>query len=483
MTEDNSKFSFANGILIIVGALAIQFISVPIGLLVQIFYSPPSDAGKTIFMSTAMTGIALGLGKLMDLPADPIIGAWSDRVRSKLGRRRPFIIFGSIPLSIVFFLFWLPPVHGQSIWNFVWALSMVALYWWIFTLVLIPFLALQPEIATNSKSRVTLGAYYSIGMYLGFAISMVLAPMMLDKLGPMKMGLAFSIASLCLFQIFGWLVKERHIPSAVSDIKKSGVGEVVREFFTAFLSTFKIRAFVIFVVSAFLFNIGFNAVQPFIMYFNIQILCRPQSGTIFIPFLICGLLSVPFIPLINKKFNKKGVFTFGQGLMAVLFVSFTVIALTTVSMNIPSLAGFGADTFTGKILGFIGIDDGVISPLTFRFILTLVVISIAAIPQTIIYAYNAPILGEIIDLDEIETGQRREAIYSGVQNVIMKGGIALGPFFLGLVLMLGNTKANPTGLLLVGPIMGVISLFGALLFLAYPIINLEKEREKRNNAK
>ena len=64
---------------------------------------------QAVGLSPWLAGIALTIGRLWDAVSDPLMGAISDRTRSRMGRRRPYIIFGSIPMALTYIAMWTPP--------------------------------------------------------------------------------------------------------------------------------------------------------------------------------------------------------------------------------------------------------------------------------------------------------------------------------------------------------------------------------------
>lgn len=68
---------------------------------------------NVVGMSAGGAAIAVFLGRSWDYVNDPLLGYLSDRTRSKWGRRRPFLLFGSVPLGVAFaMMWWLPPIAG-----------------------------------------------------------------------------------------------------------------------------------------------------------------------------------------------------------------------------------------------------------------------------------------------------------------------------------------------------------------------------------
>ena len=60
-------------------------------------------------VNPALAGFAMLIPKLWDVISDPIMGAISDVTRSRWGRRRPYLLYASIPFGLVFFALFIAP--------------------------------------------------------------------------------------------------------------------------------------------------------------------------------------------------------------------------------------------------------------------------------------------------------------------------------------------------------------------------------------
>ena len=66
-------------------------------------------------LAAGLAGLALMVGKIWDAITDPMVGILSDRTRSKWGRRRPWFLFGSVPLGLAFFFMFKSAFTGSNI--------------------------------------------------------------------------------------------------------------------------------------------------------------------------------------------------------------------------------------------------------------------------------------------------------------------------------------------------------------------------------
>jgi GPH family glycoside/pentoside/hexuronide:cation symporter len=69
---------------------------------------------QVLGLSPSLAGGALGLALLFDAVSDPLVGAWSDRLRSRLGRRHPFMVASLIPAGLLYYLLWTPPMDASD---------------------------------------------------------------------------------------------------------------------------------------------------------------------------------------------------------------------------------------------------------------------------------------------------------------------------------------------------------------------------------
>ena len=90
------------------GALGASVLLQTILLWLVYFYAPPAGQGVALLPPT-LVGFALAAGRVVNALSNPPVAYWSDRSRSRWGRRRPFITIGAPGLALCFALLWFPP--------------------------------------------------------------------------------------------------------------------------------------------------------------------------------------------------------------------------------------------------------------------------------------------------------------------------------------------------------------------------------------
>ncbi|MBW2666722.1 MAG: MFS transporter [Deltaproteobacteria bacterium] len=104
-------------------------------------------------LSGSLAGQAILIALLFDAVTDPLIGAYSDRLRTRWGRRHPLLLAASIPLPVFFYLSFAPPANSSQLQLFLWLTSMTVLTRGAMTLFHVPHLALGAEFSSDFEER------------------------------------------------------------------------------------------------------------------------------------------------------------------------------------------------------------------------------------------------------------------------------------------------------------------------------------------
>jgi GPH family glycoside/pentoside/hexuronide:cation symporter len=116
-----------------------------------------------------LAGVLLLATKGIDAISDPIVGRLSDRTRSRWGRRRPYLLFGAIPLALAWAGLWMVP-PGDSYTRFAYYFVLIVLVDTCYTIVHIPYTAMASEICTQYDERTTLTTFQAAASILGGVI-------------------------------------------------------------------------------------------------------------------------------------------------------------------------------------------------------------------------------------------------------------------------------------------------------------------------
>jgi len=130
----------------------------------------------------ALAGIVLMLPKLWDVVSDPIMGGISDVTNSRMGRRRPYLLYSSIPFGFAFFLLFVAPHYTSEIARAVHVGLLFALGCTVFTVYNVPYSSMVAEMTEDYNERMSITSFRMIGSSIGVLLAGGLA-MPLVKIG------------------------------------------------------------------------------------------------------------------------------------------------------------------------------------------------------------------------------------------------------------------------------------------------------------
>lgn len=367
----------------------------------QIFYA--------VFL-TDVVGIAPGIasfaavaGIVWDAINDPLMGKLSDRVRTRWGRRRPFLLYGAVPFALAFVaLWWAPPWESQ------WALALHVTLAYILsdtlqTVVSVPYYALTPELTPDYDERTSLTAwrmFFNMGSSLAVAI---LAPEIVDT--TVAAGFTEQQGYLVVASLFGalavvplWMIVAfvRERPPAES-IDPPSLSETVR-------ATWQNVPFRYLSVLYMLNWITFDLVGLMLPFFvKWQVAQGDASAKVHLggasiamesvflgSMLVVAVLALPLWTALARRWGKRWAYMSATGSWIVVQLALLAVMPGDVALGIGLAALAGVSVAAAHVL-----------------------------PEAMI--------PDVVDVDELQTGHRNEGVYYGAKNLLRKitGAVAI----------------------------------------------------------
>lgn len=429
-------------------------------------------------LAPGLAGLTQLIGKIWDAVNDPIVGVLSDRTNSKWGRRYPWMIFGAIPFAIFFFLQWIVPFPPSNQWGLFWYYTIISiLFNACYTAVNLPYTALTPELTEDYDERTSLNSFrftFSIG---GSILSVVIFGLITfiipnERLKYIVVGIILGLLSI--FSVFWcvWGTRERvNAIAAQHPETEEPVGLPILE---------QLR--IVFSNKPFLYVVGIYlcswlavqltaAIIPYFIRFWMRPSSEPQIVNQVINQVILVVQGTAIIMLfvwnaLSDRYGKKAVYFMGMSLwiLAQAGLFFLQPGQNTIMYILCVLAGFG--------------------------------VSVA-------YLIPWSMLPDVIELDELRTGQRREGIFYSFIVFLQKVCLGLAVFVvlqrLELSGYISPTDAVPLPQQLpevllairisIGPLPTLALIIGLILAYFYPITRevhaqiLLQLRERRENTR
>ncbi|MGB3493814.1 MAG: MFS transporter [Elainellaceae cyanobacterium] len=401
-------------------------------------------------LPAAVAGNILVIGQISDAISDPIIGLLSDRTKTRWGRRFPWLIFSAVPFGLSFLLLWLIPTSNPGL-LFLYYVVVGMLFKTAYTAVYLPYVSLTPELAKDYNERTRLNSFR----------------------------FAFSIGSSILALILAGIIFDQVADPALRYVILGGVGCLlcIVPLYVCVFGTWR-------TVRASENQRDRQTLLPSIpIKEQIQIALRNRPFLIVVGIYLCSWLAAQMTAVVMQYFVVSWM-----GLSSSVFTTFaltvqgTALSMLFVWSAVSQRVGKKAVYFMGMGLWLIA-QLGLFMLQPGQIVLMYVLGFMAGFGVSTAYLIPWSMLPDVIELDELETGHRREGVFYAFMVMMQKVGLAAGLFLVGQALSAAGyiersggdvVQAQPESALMVirlaiGPIPAIILGLGLLLAYFYPI--------------
>ena len=196
-----------------------------IGMMRSIFYA--IYLTDVVGLEPRLASFGALIGIVWDAVNDPIIGVLSDRLHTRWGRRRPFLLWFSIPFGLSFVTLWSAPDWQNRTALLIYVTLSFMLADTLQTLIGVPFLSLTPELTSDYDERTTLTSFRSFFQLVGALTVVIAAPAIVDRVlagggsqqqGFMLVGAIFGSIGAIPLLLIGLFVKETSTPAQTETV-------------------------------------------------------------------------------------------------------------------------------------------------------------------------------------------------------------------------------------------------------------------------
>lgn len=409
-------------------------------------------------VSPASAGIIAALGGIWQTLCAPVVGHISDHTENKRGRRKPYILWFAFPLGIAMSLLFTAIDATMSVKIMYYGL-MTILFWTVFSFFFVPYLSWGAEITSDYDERTLIRSYAYFFQQGGMVLGMVLPTLVVDWL--MTVGLSekqgwqsvgILVGACSALSIFGAAMlivdktEQKNRSQGYSKPSKKRIVVSFGEFFRiseSFTEVFKLRAVRLLIYAAIFYLIGYSIYCADRMYFFTFNLGLNAYQISFIMGLITfsGIVFMPFVLLLARRFDKRAVCIVGLSVSAAMMLALGVI---------------GVRTYAAVIV--------------FSLFYTVGSAAYWQLMPAIIY--------DVCEVDELVSGKKRAGSIASLLALAESGSQALGFLVLGFILDLAGFReaaATQTMRALAwseycfSVIPALFILFAAFMIFKYPV--------------
>lgn len=337
----------------------------------------------------AWIGIVWAIYGLWNAVNDPLAGYLSDRTRTRWGRRVPWIAGSLVPLLITFFLLWLP--FGDVAWSelgllfyFLLIVLLFDLFWTIFVM---NWAALYPEVAVNEEQRANVAALREVFSIIGLLVGVALPPLLAGADWSNRGSMVVLLTAVTLVSLFLSLLGSKERPEFAA--------EPAPPFRESLRQTFRNRNFPFFLSANLMIQYIFLGLAASIPFYAKYVL-RIQGPTT-----LGGLtLDVEM----QNSLLLAGAFLIALPAMvpwwwlARRFGAWRALRMASLLGAVTAIYFFFPNTFAGGLIGTVAFG-----------------ISLAGLLML-----TDPLIADITDEDEVKNGARREGMFFGMNGLVIR---------------------------------------------------------------
>lgn len=365
-------------------------------------------------MSPWLVGLLGALPRLTDAFTDPLMGYISDHTRSKWGRRRPYIFGGAIAAGVIYALLWQLPEGGSESFYFWYFLAVSLIFYLAYTVFATPWVALGFELTPDYHERTRLMGVQNFFSQLAYVVSpwflLVMQLSVFDDMvtGAAALAIAIGVLTAAVGVLPAIFLKEPYRADAVAHLYEAEradrrkrrtegsplVASMV-DFFKGFAATLRFRPFLKLCAATFLVFNGFMLISSFQFYVIIYYVFAGDKvlGAEYVGY--SGTLSavgtffvIAFVTWLATRIGKRRAFFVATGV---------------------SVVGYGLKWFCYN-------PD---YPLLLLLPAPLMAFGLGGL-----FTLMGSMIADVVDLDELETHERREGMFGSIYWWVVKLGMA-----------------------------------------------------------
>lgn len=423
---------------------------------------------RAVGLRAELAGFALALAMLWDAFTDVTMGIISDHTRTKWGRRRPYLLAGAVVLSGAYILLFTPPDLDTQLGKFLFLFGAYIFVNTSYTLINVPHAALAAEMSFDRNERTEIFGWRMLFRNFGFVLGTLLPGYMLTYYEELRVrevmesarsvasgGVSIAIVATTLVTL--WSVRRIDTQARMMQLPPGNHNALahVRTYFREIQFVARSKVFAPLLLAFFFAQIGRTINASLALYYykiHLRLSETQIVSQILLVFIVVLSLSIAIWVWISRKWGKKW-----PAFLGAMFLGVSTIVIYPL---LPRGHVLPPILFSSVLGGF-------------------------AVGSIVLFE---SLVADVVDYDELRTGDQREGLYFGAWTMVTKISRAIGLALTGILLnAIGFQETavmQPAGTgwriaLLYGPVVGAFFIVAALVFLVMPLTDERHRRIQR----
>lgn len=408
--DQHKKVSMGQKIAFGIGMLANQMFPAALGIFMVVLV-------KDLGFPPLLWGIVFFFPRIFDAITDPIMGFISDNTRSKWGRRRQYVLLGAIVMGISYIVMWQLHEENGLIYNFIYFMIFSFFFYLGLTIFSVPYVAMGYEMSSDFHERTRIMA---VAQWIG-QWAWVIAPwfwVIIYKpewfpspaAGCRQLAIWVGLICMGFAMVPALFLKSKSTKDAdhLEDLTLKNMKKNVGSFFKGFVDVFKNVPFRRLCISTFLVFNAFNTIAAFSFFIIVFYLFNGDAGAAglwptlhgSVGALATTFIVIPIVSKVSQKIGKKKTFILSQSVSIIGYILFWFLFVP----GKPYLFLIALPFFSFGIGG--------------------------------LFTLMMSMTSDVCDLDEYNTGKRREGTFGAIYWWMVKLGFAIAGLLSGAIMSL-----------------------------------------------
>jgi len=349
-----------------------------------------------------LAGAVIFVSKLFDVVTDPVVGVWSDRYKGKVGRRRPFLLWGAVLSALSFAAVFTTPSFESQYLTAAYLFFALCLYAFAYTLYNIPYMSMPAEMTDSYHERSSIHSFRMVFIALGSMVGTAGFKFVLERLGKTDpqsyatVGIGCAVLILLSMMIAYYTTAKARFTEAGAPSKEGNFKQITTEFSAVtgnsnFLKLISVK---------FAQLMGVQTMGAGIAYFFVQYLQRDFDVLALFGLTVTASVIVfsPVLVKFSKRYGKKAAYYVAAGINVAYGLSWSLAGPEEPVWAILLRAALVGIAFGGNVV------------------------------------MAMSMLTDIINEDANRTGVRREGAFTALYSFVEKLTGAIGPLIVGVAL-------------------------------------------------